>query len=92
MFTSDGTTISVDKSPSEYKAPDENTVTTTQQAVVTTSDGSYKYVLNTNTMKIHYADCSSVKKMKEENTAYTNDYDNAIADGYTPCGNCHPVA
>lgn len=92
VFSSDGTTISVDKSPSEYKAPAETTVTTTQQAVVTTSDGSYKYVLNTNTMKIHYADCSSVKKMKDENKAYTNDYDQAIADGYKPCGNCHPVA
>lgn len=91
VFTSDGTTISVDKSPSEYKAPAETTVTTTQQAVVTTSEGSYKYVLNTNTMKIHYTNCSSVKKMKEENKAYTNDYDKAIADGYTPCGNCQPV-
>ncbi len=91
VFSSDGTTISVDKSPSEYKAATETTITTTQQAADTTSDGSYKYVLNTNTMKIHYADCSSVKKIKEENKAYTNDYDKAIADGYTPCGNCHPV-
>lgn len=92
VFSSDGTTISVDKSPSEYKAAAETTITATQQAADTTSGGSYKYVLNTNTMKIHYADCSSVKKMKEENTAYTNDYDKAIADRYTPCGNCHPVA
>lgn len=91
VFSSDGTTISVDKSPSEYKTPAETTVATTQQAVVTTSDGSCKYILNTNTMKIHYPDCSSVKKMKEENTAYTNDYDQAIDDGYKPCGNCHPV-
>lgn len=91
VFTSDGTTISVDKSPSEYKAPVETTVTTTQQSVVTTSDGSYKYVLNTNTMKIHYADCKSVNKIKDENKAYTNDYNQAIADGYSPCGNCHPV-
>ena len=90
VFISDGTTISVDKSPSEYKTPAETTVATTQQAVVTTSDGSCKYILNANTMKIHYPDCSSVKKMKEENTAYTNDYDKAIDDGYKPCGNCHP--
>ena len=91
VFTSDGTTISVDKSPSEYNTPAETTITTTQQATVTTSDGTYKYVLNTNTKKIHYADCKSVNKIKDENKAYTNDYDQAIADGYTPCGNCHPV-
>ena len=92
VFSSDGTSITVDKSPSEYKAPTETTFTTTKQAADTTSDGSYKYVLNTNTMKIHYADCSSVKKIKDENKAYTNDYDKAIADGYSPCGNCHPFA
>ena len=92
VFSSDGTTISVDKSPSEYKAPAETTITTIKQAADTISDGSYKYVLNTSTMKIHYATCSSVKKIKDENKAYTNDYDKAIADGYTPCGNCQPVA
>jgi competence protein ComEC len=92
VFSSDGTTISVDKSPSEYKAPAETTITTTKQAANTTSDGAYKYVLNTSTMKIHYADCSSTKKIKDENKAYTNDYDKAIADGYKPCGNCHPIA
>lgn len=91
VFSSDGTTISVDKSPSEYKAPAETTITTTQQATDTSSDGSYKYVLNMNTMKIHYANCSSVKKIKEKNKVNTNDYDKAITDGYTPCGNCHPV-
>ena len=92
VFSSDGTTISVDKSPSEYKASAETTITTIKQVADTTSDGSYRYVLNTSTMKIHYATCSSVKKIKDENKAYTNDYDKAIADGYTPCGNCQPVA
>ena len=92
VFSSDGTTISVDKSPSEYKVPAETTITTTTQAADIVSDGSYKYVLNTNTMKIHYAGCSSAKKIKDENKAYTNDYDKAIADGYSPCGNCDPVA
>jgi competence protein ComEC len=61
VFSSDGTTISVDKSPSEYKASAETTITTIKQVADTTSDGSYRYVLNTSTMKIHYATCSSVK-------------------------------
>lgn len=51
---------------------------------------SYSYVLNTNTMKIHRASCSSVKHMSEENTDYTNDYDAAIAAGYVPCKRCKP--
>lgn len=51
---------------------------------------SYSYVLNTNTMKIHRASCSSVSQMNEENTDYTNDYDAAIAAGYVPCKRCKP--
>ena len=51
---------------------------------------SYSYVLNTNTMKIHRASCSSVSRMSEENKGYTNDYDGAIAAGYTPCMVCSP--
>ena len=51
---------------------------------------SYSYVLNTNTMKIHRASCSSVSQMSEENKDYTNDYDGAIAQGYEPCKRCMP--
>ena len=51
---------------------------------------SYSYVLNTNTMKIHRASCSSVSQMSEENKGYTNDYDGAIAQGYVPCKRCMP--
>ena len=52
----------------------------------------YEYVLNTNTKKIHYPDCSSVSRMSEKNKAF---YTGPIADlinnqGYTPCGTCHP--
>ncbi|HEZ7987389.1 MAG TPA: Ada metal-binding domain-containing protein [Ruminococcus sp.] len=37
-----------------------------------------------------YASCSSVDDMKESNKVFTNDYDQAIADGYKPCGRCKP--
>ena len=51
-----------------------------------------KYVLNTNTKKIHYPDCSSAAKISEKNRA---EYEGAISDlinnqGYTTCGNCRP--
>lgn len=48
------------------------------------------YVLNTNTKKIHLPGCSSVDKMSESNKAYTDDYQQAINEGYTPCKICNP--
>ena len=56
------------------------------------SDGQASgiYVLNTKSMKIHRADCSSVAKIDSRNLKRTNDYDRAIAAGYTPCMVCSP--
>ncbi len=51
------------------------------------SDG---YILNTNSKKIHLPDCSAVDNMSESNKAYTDDYDQAISEGYTPCKICNP--
>lgn len=49
------------------------------------------YILNTNTKKFHFVECKSVKKMKESNKLeYTGTRDEVIAQGYSPCGNCHP--
>ena len=48
------------------------------------------YVLNTNTMKIHYPDCASAARIAVYNRAYTSDYAGALADGYVPCKNCNP--
>ncbi|MBR6635211.1 MAG: hypothetical protein IKL41_06270 [Clostridia bacterium] len=41
--------------------------------------------------KIHNPSCSSVKDIAEHNYATTTDFDGAIADGYSPCGRCHPT-
>jgi len=55
------------------------------------SSGGTDYVLNTNTKKFHYPNCSSVKRMSEKNKAFfTGTRDEVIAMGYDPCGNCHP--
>ncbi len=49
------------------------------------------YILNTNAKKFHDPDCSSVKKMKEENKLpYTGSREDVIAQGYEPCENCNP--
>ena len=49
------------------------------------------YILNTNTGKFHYPDCSSVDQMKEKNKReYTGTRDDLIDQGYDPCGRCKP--
>lgn len=49
------------------------------------------YVLNNNTMKFHRPACSSVQQISPRNYAESNESRDAlIAQGYTPCGACHP--
>ena len=49
------------------------------------------YILNTNTHKFHYPECRSVDQMSEKNKReFTGSRDEAIAQGYEPCGNCNP--
>lgn len=52
---------------------------------------SVKYILNTNTKKIHYPSCSSVDQMKEKNKQATGlSKEELISQGYSPCGRCKP--
>lgn len=49
------------------------------------------YILNTNTMKIHYPDCSSVNQMSEKNKKETTDsIEQLTLQGYVPCNRCNP--
>lgn len=80
------TTVATTTTP---KATTTQKVTTTAKPVQQQSRKTY--VLNTNTMRIHYPECKSVKKIKPENYATTNDYNKAVSEGYKPCGNCDPV-
>ena len=53
--------------------------------------GSGTYILNTNTKKFHYSDCSSVRDMKEKNKqVYTGRREELISEGYSPCKRCNP--
>lgn len=53
--------------------------------------GSGTYILNTNTKKFHYPDCSSVRDMKEKNKqVYTGRREELISEGYSPCKRCNP--
>lgn len=49
-----------------------------------------EYVLNTHTMKFHIPSCDSVPNIKPENYATIESREEAINNGYAPCGKCHP--
>lgn len=66
------------------------TITKLEETTSPASSGT-TYILNTNTHKFHYPDCSSVKKMSEKNKQeFTGTRDEVINMGYDPCGNCNP--
>ena len=48
------------------------------------------YVGNRNSRKFHYDTCRAVHQMKDSNKVYIEKRENAISQGYTPCGICHP--
>ncbi len=60
-------------------------MTTTFATVLASS-----YVGNANSLKFHYADCSSANKMNPANRVSFNTRDEAINAGYVPCKRCKP--
>lgn len=90
IFTSDGNNISVNAKPSENIVPATTTTKIAETSATTQVPSEYKYVLNTSSKKIHYAYCVHVSEISPENIAYTNDYQKAINEGYTPCKTCNP--
>ena len=76
IATSDGKTVTItweDQTAQPDEVQPAETVTTT-------------YIGNKNSKKFHVDGCSSLPK--EENRVYFDSYDEAIEEGYTPCGNC----
>ena len=50
-----------------------------------------KYILNTNSKKIHYPNCHSIKRMSEKNKKNSSlSKSELINQGYDPCKNCNP--
>ena len=82
-----GVTINY-KDGSNKADPNYKKVVSAEQFVVT---GGTTYILNKNSKKFHRPTCDSVKDMKEKNKEYsTKTREEIIADGYEPCGRCHP--
>lgn len=95
---SDGQNITFSVPPSETWQPGEAVQVQEQgakQEQVTEQDSSrteiITYVLNKNTGKFHYPDCSSVKDMKSKNREDTlKSREEIISMGYIPCNRCRP--
>lgn len=67
--------------------------TTTSAIIITNTEnqGAITYICNTNTMKFHYPECSSVKRMSEDNKwTVTTTRQELINQGYVPCLKCNP--
>ncbi len=65
--------------------------TTTAQPENIENNISTTYILNTNSKKFHYPDCSSVSKMSEKNKKeFNGKRSDLILDGYEACGSCKP--
>lgn len=74
--------------------PLANNAKTNEQAQESTSAAEAierSYVLNTNTKRFHYPDCSSVDDMKAKNRSdVTDTREHLIELGYKPCARCNP--
>ncbi|MBQ8941216.1 MAG: copper amine oxidase N-terminal domain-containing protein [Firmicutes bacterium] len=67
----------------------QTTVKQTQQSSSSAAVVSKTYILNTNTMKIHSPDCSSVSQIKPVNKQeYTGTIEELYSRGFTVCGKC----
>lgn len=93
VITSDGENISVNKDPVTLgENPETPSTNHGQSAPASSEQQSSAYALNTNTKKIHYPNCDSIRNIKETNIEYTDDYALAISQGYKPCQICKPAA
>lgn len=62
-----------------------------EETVSPSESAQTSYVLNTNTMKFHLPDCSSVQDIKEANRQeFQGSREQLLEQGYSPCGICHP--
>lgn len=98
VSVSDGKTINFDtNNTAGVPGTSQNTEASNNAAANNTASNTpsseetgITYVLNTNSKKIHLTECSSVNQISDKNKGYTDNYDEAIKEGYTPCKICNP--
>ncbi len=88
IAVSDGVSITINKSPSAVKTPASNTVEPTINVAPAPSADSGKYIGNKNSKKFHLPTCRSLPA--PDNRVYFDSREEAVSQGYTPCGLCKP--
>lgn len=88
-----GSSLTTKKTTGQSTTKAKNSTTKPKRTTTTEADGGFvntgTYILNTNTKKIHYPGCSSVKRMKDKNKeSYSGSLDALLSSGYTKCKNC----
>lgn len=89
--------IEIDYATGESRVADGKTTgveqqeSQSQQENQSQQEKQEKYILNQNTGKFHYPDCSSVSDIKPQNRAeFEGTREELIEQGYDPCGRCRP--
>lgn len=93
ICSSDGTslTFSVERNATADTYATEKTTTTSTEPSDSETGIQTSYVLNTNTKKFHYPDCSGVTQMSSKNRRdVALSRDEIIDMGYSPCQRCTP--
>lgn len=96
VAVSDGTDITWNVSPTDsWKAGEPmgnyEKGLSSEEDTVSFESSETTYIINSRTKKFHYADCSGVKSMSDENKVVSHaSREELITEGYEPCKNCEP--
>lgn len=83
--------VKINYATGESSLDDEQTAGTGDSDSEAASDVDATYVINTNSMKFHKEDCSSISSMNPANKkVVTSTRDELVSEGYSPCGICKP--
>lgn len=89
--TSESSAQTTEKQITETTTKATTTKATTTRATTTKESFEQTFILNTNTHRIHYPDCRAIRDMNPENMKEVHGtVEQFRAEGYTPCGICHP--
>lgn len=83
--------VKINYATGESSLDDEQTAGTGDSDSEAAADTDTTYVINTNSMKFHKEDCSSISSMNQANKkVVTSTRDELVSEGYSPCGICKP--
>ncbi len=89
--TAVATTVPHETAAPDSVEPNQKAAAVDDEPQETPQSSGVRYILNTNTKRFHYPDCSSVGDIKEKNKReFNGTRDEAIAMGFVPCKRCEP--